>query len=139
MFWDSSALVPLLVPETRSRALADVMRLDRQVALWWGTIVECHSAIHRRRRVSERGEKELERAISRLTELSEDSDTVAPSEEIRRRAISLLSIHDLSAADALQLSAAIAWGEGRGAGESFVCLDDRLAAAARLEGFVVRP
>jgi predicted nucleic acid-binding protein len=139
MFWDSSALVPVLVPEARSRTLTDLVKDDRQLALWWGTIVECHSALQRRRRLGERVEREIGRAISRLTDLAEDADTVAPSEEIRRKAVGLLSVHDLTAADALQLSAAIAWSEGRGTGEFFVCVDQRLGAAARLEGFVVRP
>lgn len=34
MFWDSSALVPVLVPETRSRILTELIKGDQQLALW---------------------------------------------------------------------------------------------------------
>lgn len=44
-----------------------------------------------------------------------------------------------SAADALQLAAALDWCDGNTCGESFVCLDDRLRGAAALEGFRVLP
>jgi predicted nucleic acid-binding protein len=49
----------------------------------------------------------------------------------------LLRVHALSAADALQLAAAIAASEADPASLALVTLDDRLAEAARREGFLV--
>jgi predicted nucleic acid-binding protein len=46
-------------------------------------------------------------------------------------------VHPLRAADALQLAAAVVAAEGIPASLSIVTLDERLAAAARREGFVV--
>ncbi|HEY6321861.1 MAG TPA: hypothetical protein VJA16_09915 [Thermoanaerobaculia bacterium] len=44
-----------------------------------------------------------------------------------------------SAADSLQLAAAIDWCEERTTGAGFVCLDQRLRSAALREGFDVVP
>jgi hypothetical protein len=49
----------------------------------------------------------------------------------------LLRVHDLRAADALQLAAAIAAAEGQPASLELVCLDDRLIRAAEREGFPI--
>ncbi|MFC1791802.1 hypothetical protein ACFL0I_04985 [Gemmatimonadota bacterium] len=57
---------------------------------------------------------------------------------MQERAVRLLRVHALRAADALQLSAALVWaGSPRGA--ELVTYDERLALAARLEGFRVVP
>lgn len=64
---------------------------------------------------------------------------VSPASELRDRAVRLLDLHPLSAADALQLAAALDWCEERTTGAGFVCLDQRLRAAAMREGFDVYP
>lgn len=61
-----------------------------------------------------------------------------PIPEVRDRALALLSKHDLRAADALQLSAAVTVASRQGAMD-FVCLDERLCDAARSEGFRTLP
>ena len=43
-FWDTSAIVPLLVREPRTPTLTAVYRHDPDVAAWWGSEVECGSA-----------------------------------------------------------------------------------------------
>jgi hypothetical protein len=48
-----------------------------------------------------------------------------------------LRVHPLRAADALQLAAAFIAAERRPSSLEVVTLDDRLAAAARKEGFVL--
>jgi hypothetical protein len=60
-------------------------------------------------------------------------------ESVRARASRLLTAHRLRAAHALQLGAALVWCEEQPAGETFVCLDRRLRAAARREGFTLFP
>ncbi|NIQ55185.1 MAG: PIN domain-containing protein, partial [Gammaproteobacteria bacterium] len=63
---------------------------------------------------------------------------VLPSEEVRDHAARLLRVHALKAADAFQLGAARVWA-GASSGAELVTFDERLALAARLEGFGVLP
>ena len=81
----------------------------------------------------------LETALQRLDLLVDHSDTIAATEDVRRRAGRLLAVHPLRAADALQLSAALVFCEDDPTGESFVCLDDRLRGVAMSEGFQLLP
>ena len=46
-FWDTSAIVPLLVAEEMTSAALGALREDAQMYVWWGTGVECVSAIAR--------------------------------------------------------------------------------------------
>jgi len=139
MFWDTSAIIPVLLPEPRSAALTEALAADREVTVWWGTPVECLSAIYRRHRESPVPAPLLTEALSRLRALVEDADAVSPTDEVRRRAGRLVAAHPLRAADALQLGAALVWCEEQSHGEVFVCLDDRLREAARREGFSLAP
>jgi uncharacterized protein with PIN domain len=49
-FWDSSAIVPLLVVEESSRRLQSLAAQDSAMLVWWGSAVECVSALARRER-----------------------------------------------------------------------------------------
>jgi uncharacterized protein len=64
-------------------------------------------------------------------------DEVQPSESVRETARRLLRVHDLRAADAVQLAAALAAAEGRPGTLTVVCLDERLGIAAEREGFTL--
>ncbi len=139
MFWDSSALVCSLLPESRSGELTALLSDDREPVIWWGSPVECQSAIHRRHREASISPELLNEALRRLRALVEDSDNVPPTERLRQRAGRLLAIHPLRGADALQLAAALDWCEDQPAGETLVCLDERLREAARREGFALLP
>jgi predicted nucleic acid-binding protein len=61
--------------------------------------------------------------------------SVAPGDDIRESAKRFLRVHDLRAADALQLAAAFFAAEARPATLELVTLDDRLLEAASREGF----
>jgi predicted nucleic acid-binding protein len=139
MLWDSSALVPLLLPEARSEVLTRLLAADSEPVIWWGTPLECQSAIQRRHRERPLLQAELTAASDRLRLIVQHADSIAPSDDIRRRAARLLSFHPLRAADALQLAAALIWCEEQPHGEAFVSLDDRLRDAALREGFAVQP
>ncbi len=139
MFWDASALVPILVDELRSFEVAALLEDDPLPMAWWATPVECASALHRRAREGKLKREPLDRALQRLRALSTGLTFVLPTEELRTRAATLLPLHSLRAADALQLAAALVATEGLPAGEPFVCLDRRLREAAHLQGFSVRP
>ncbi|MGH7373556.1 MAG: type II toxin-antitoxin system VapC family toxin [Candidatus Rokuibacteriota bacterium] len=139
MFWDSSAVVPELVPESSSPVVVTLLRSDPAVALWWASPVECQSAIYRRHRDGALPEAGLTEALARLQMLVLHVDFIVPSERIRERAGRVLAAHALRAGDALQLAAALVWCEEAPQSDSFVCLDDRLREAARREGFTVLP
>jgi uncharacterized protein len=139
MFWDSSALVPLLLPEESSEGLTRLLADDPEPVIWWATPLECQSALQRRHRENPLPGDQLSAAIERLRQLVQHADTIAPTDELRRRAARLLSFHPLRAADALQLAAALVWCEEQPHGESFVTLDERLREAASKEGFTPRP
>lgn len=138
MFWDSSALVPVLTDEDHSSELLRLLRSDRDPVIWWASPVECQSALERRRR--EGGPpKVLDEALRRLDSMAMGVAVVGATDQVRVRAGRLLAAHPLRAADTLQLAAALVWSDDQPRGESFVCLDERLRAAAASEGFGLVP
>ncbi len=139
MFWDSAALVPLLVAEEHSAALTTLLADDKEMTMWWATPLECQSALHRRHREAPLTTEVMTAATERLRAIVEHADTVSPTDEVRRRAARLVSVHPLRAADALQLAAALIWCEEQPHGEGFISLDARLRDAAQREGFDVKP
>jgi uncharacterized protein len=139
-FWDSSAIVPLIVTEAPRDALLDLLAQDPVMMVWWGTPVECTSAIARREREGALRVIEAGRALERLRSLMGAWQEVLPSEAVRSTAQRLLRVHPVRAADSLQLAAAIIAAEREPATLEFVSLDDRLNEAASREGFrVVQP
>jgi len=102
-------------------------------------VVECQSALYRRHRQAPLEADVMTAATERLRAIVAHADTVSPTDEVRRRAARLVSVHPLQAADALQLAAALIWCEEQPHGEAFVCLDARLRDAAHREGFDIRP
>ena len=134
-YWDSSALVPLLVDEPSSGARRSLLESDPVIVTWWGSPAECESALARLARQPGYGPATAQSARSALAELAANWLEVSPFGQVRSRASRLLRVHPLRAAEALQLAAAlVAVREHSGAIE-FVCNDERLAEAARLEGF----
>ena len=139
MFWDSSAIVPLLVAEISSEGLLDLLKEAGTLSLWWASPVECTSALYRRHRDKSFPSQVLRQALSRLDALVEDATMIVPTDPVRRRTRRILATHPLRAADALQLAAALAWCDDDPRDAGFVCLDERLREAALREGFRVFP
>ncbi len=137
-FWDSSAIVPLLVGEETTVPMQALARADPVMLVWWATEIECVSAIARLERDGELTSDATLAALGRLDALVESWNEVQPVQAARRAARRLLRVHRLRAADALQLAAAVVAAEGHAASLEVVTLDDRLVEAARREGFVVR-
>lgn len=129
-FWDASAIVPLLVLEESTPAMLSLLAQEGAMLTWWGTRLECASALAR----LERSGTSVISARERLEAFTAYWAEVEPSESVRRLAMRLLRVHTLRAADALQLAAAVIWSEGA-SGLTFVTLDGRLAFAADREGF----
>lgn len=139
MFWESSALVPVIVPEPRSAELATAFDADVIPVTWWGTPLECQSALARKHREAPIPREVAMHAAERLRQIRVRAGEIAATEDVRARAFRLITIHRLRAADALQLSAALLWCEDNAAGETFVSLDRRLREAARHQGFTLLP
>jgi uncharacterized protein len=136
-FWDASAIVPLLVSETTTKVVQELAAADPTMLVWWGTAVECASAIARLERDGALDASGAIAAYNRLAQLAEGWHEVDPSDVIREAAIRFLRVHPLRAADALQLGAAFVAAERRPSSLEVVTLDDRLAAVARKEGFAL--
>lgn len=134
-FWDASAIVPLLVAEKATRSVQALARRDPDMLVWWGSRVECASALARLEREALLDRKDAAIAFDRLKQLAEGWHEIEPSERVRENAARFARVHALRAADALQLAAAFVAAEGRPASLDLVTLDDRLAEAARKEGF----
>ena len=139
-FWDSSALVPLLVREAATHGATREYERDPDIVAWWATDIECASALARLERDGAIDGTGMSDALGRLDLLAAAWQEIQPVVSVRRIAMRLLRVHPLGAADALQLGAAIVASENEPSTLSLVTLDDRLAQAAEREGFpVTRP
>lgn len=136
-FWDSSAVVPLLVEEKSTSWATKLYGGDPVVLVWWGTEVECVSAIVRLERRRAASATDLAQAIQRLQALRTSWQEIQAVEVVKETATRMLRVHDLRAADSLQLAAAIIASQHRPSSLEFVSLDERLKSAARREGFAL--
>lgn len=137
IFWDSSAIVPLLVAEPTTRRLQALATRDSDMLVWWGSEVECASALARLERTGALNAMGAALAYDRLKQLCDTWHEVEASDIVRENAIRFLRVHPLRAADALQLAAAFTAAERRPASLQLLTLDERLADAARKEGFAL--
>jgi uncharacterized protein len=135
-YWDASGIVPLLVRQTRTQALERLLAQDPAVVTWWGTPVECLSALMRLVREGRLSVADSRDAERRLHELRTGWDEVLPGEACRRTAERMLRVHALRAADAMQLAAALIAADHDPSRMEIVCLDQRLSEAAGREGFM---
>jgi predicted nucleic acid-binding protein len=136
-FWDSSALVPLVFDEPASEAMRGLAGEDDETVVWVLTSVELLSALARLERSSQ-GLDDLLGGVRRdALDLVRRCRPVTSVDAVRQRAERLVSVHAITAADALQLAAALVVSREQPETLEFVTLDKVLARAARLEGFTV--
>ena len=119
-FWDTAAVVPLLVEEPESAKVRRLYEADPAQSVWCLTPVEAWSAIARKRRASVLGSPQMRDARRRLESLSADWLEIQEVASVKRRALRLLEVHSLRAADALQLAAALVFVSDRPEGFEFV-------------------
>jgi uncharacterized protein len=136
-FWDASAIVPLLIAEASTRRLQALAARDPDILVWWGSKVECASALARLERDAALDPPAVVLAFDRLKQLAAGWHEVDPSDIVRETAARFLRVHPLRAADALQLAAAFIAAEQRPGSLEMLTLDHRLASAAQKEGFAV--
>ncbi len=139
-FWDSSALAPLLTEEAESASCRALLRADTKAIVWLFTRTELTSVLCRCARQGLLTGAALDKSLHRLDVTAtywQEIDAVAL---VRKRAEILLRRAPLTAADALQLGAALVAVDGRPKRQGFVALDRALLAAAEREGFeAIRP
>jgi len=133
-FWDASALVPLCVEQDASEKV-NVWAEQFAIVAWWATSVEVYSAIARLHRLGQLQIAARDIALDRARVLAAGWREIPPSDAVRDQAAVLLDAYALSAADGLQLAAALVWCRNRTTGRTFICADRRLCEAAAQEGF----
>lgn len=136
-FWDTSAVVPLLVEESASAACRRALRVDPAMAVWVLTRTEVVSAVRRREGAGELDPAQVSEVLRRLDARATRWTVVEAVQDVALRAERLLAVHPLRSADALQLAAALALFDDRPRGRGFLTADESLADAARREGFSV--
>jgi predicted nucleic acid-binding protein len=136
-FWDSSAVVALLVEQDASPRVASWIAEDPALVVWTLTVVETASALRRLVREQALDEETARAGEARADDLVRASHVVVDVEAVKALGRRMLRLHVLRAFDALQLGAALHWAEGRPQGRTFHTLDARLGLAAQREGFLV--
>ena len=136
-YWDASAIIPLFLQQPASNSARSNLDRDPELIVWWGTPIECYSALGRVVRAGDLPGDAAHLARATIARLRDAWTEVQPTEAVRSTAERLLQRHPLRAADAFQLGAALEWADQRPDGHGFVTLDKRLAEVAAKEGFVV--
>ena len=126
-----------MVEEPSSAERRELLRQDDHIVTWWGSLIECASALSRLHREGGIHAGELSQSLEALQVLGETWLEVRPQERVRRRALRLLRVHALRGADSLQLAAALTAAEEDPESLEFVSSDARLSTAAEREGFKV--
>lgn len=136
-FWDSSALVPICLNSSQSKYCMELFKSDSNLIVWCLTMNEIWSALSSQSREKNLNDENLLIAKKRVRELSQVWSEIVAIERVRERSLRLMEVHELKAADSLQLAAALVAANEQTHRFEFVCLDKRLAKAATKEGFLV--
>ena len=136
-FWDTSALIALLVAEPGTPRAEGWLREDPAVVVWTLTRVELLSALARRGRAEPGAARRLAAARREFLRAWERWSEVTAVEIVRRHAERLVETHPITAADALQIGAALVSAEDDPDAIEFVTFDRQQGAAAEREGFRV--
>jgi len=91
-YWDSSALLPLIVQEPASPVVRQVLEVRGMRTVWWASLVECHSALERRVRAGEMSFTDKRQAEQILRRLAAGGGEVQPVPLVRERAVRLLDL-----------------------------------------------
>lgn len=137
-FWDSSALIPLMISEARSGDVERLLLEDADIVSAAIAPIEVTSAVWRRKHRNELTLDEIYQADRVFAELSRNWRSIEQYPDIVDRSLVLLSRHRLRTLDALQLATALVL-VGNERSLPIVTLDQRLTTAARAEGFPTLP
>lgn len=82
-FWDTSAIVPLIVEEPMSEAMKASLGENREITVWWATWVECVAALARRSREGDGENSAAERSRAKLKTLADGWVEIQPTPKLR--------------------------------------------------------
>lgn len=133
-YWDSSALVPLVIDESSSALTRRWLNEDKDVVTWIWTRTEIISAIERRVRQGLLSHAQRRIAVDSLDAFASEWNEVNEVLAVRSRANALLGRHPLRAAGAGQLAAAVLTRSQLASELEFASLDEKLSMAAEREG-----
>ena len=136
-FWDASAVVSLLAMQDSTQLAESIFSADSSLSVWWGTPIECASALNRLSREKKIDARGMAAAKARLHGLAGVWHEVQATEALRESAEHLVYACNLRSGDAMQLAAAVAASGDRPKALELVCFDRRLARAAQKLGFRV--
>ncbi|NLL82636.1 MAG: type II toxin-antitoxin system VapC family toxin [Lentisphaerae bacterium] len=117
--------------------MVTLLHHDPVIVTWWGSEVECYSALMRLVREGALDQVGAQAAEERLRLLRSSWHEVLPSETCRSQAKRMLRVHLLRAADSLQCAAALVAADHDPSRMQAVSLDQRLNDAFYSEGFVL--
>jgi predicted nucleic acid-binding protein len=138
-FWDTSAIIPLIIDQACSSEIKEIFKPDTRMVVFWGTYIECHSALSRLHRENILTREGLRDAIKLLDVLNNYWTEILPGNLLKEQSVRVISIHGLKTLDSLQLASALIWTNKNPKGNGFVSLDRQLREAAGREGFNVLP
>ncbi len=138
-FWDSSAIIPLLVLEDKTEYCISAFQTDKEIMVWTMSKVEVFSALCRSFRENTLTEGTFELAKKRMTDLFDIAFEIVSISKVKERALRLLQVHTLKAADALQLASVLVATQEVTSKLPIMCFDERLKQAAKREGFAINP
>ncbi len=136
-FWDSSAIVPLVVNEEETDYCLKTLSHDQEMLIWCLSRLEVMSALCRQVRDGTLSDTEFQKTKKCLNDLIERAYEVKAIEKVKQRALRLLEVHPLRAADSCQLASALVATQEDPDRLSMVCFDQHLKNAAIKEGFAV--
>jgi predicted nucleic acid-binding protein len=136
-FWDSSAIVPLIVGEPETEYCLNLLSEDQEITIWCLTRVEVISALCRRLLDGTLDDEKFQAGKGRLDDIIDRAFEVRSLDRVRSRATRLLEVHPLRSADSLQLASALIATQEDPDRMPLVSFDRRLTTAATREGFVV--
>jgi predicted nucleic acid-binding protein len=138
-FWDSSAIIPLLVLEDKTEYCISAFQTDKEIMVWTMSKVEVFSALCRSFKENTLTEGTFELAKKRMTDLFDIAFEIVSISKVKERALRLSQVHTLKAADALQLASVLVATQEVTSKLPIMCFDEKLKQAAKLEGFVINP
>ena len=137
-FWDASAILPLHPDRADNEGEYRPSPRRMTPCSYGGPLKWSARPRSRGWNATERSTRRaLAEAFNRLKRLAHGWHEVEASDSIRETAVRFLRVHPLRAADAMQLAAAFVVADRRPSSLELVTLDERLAAAARKEGFAI--
>ncbi len=138
-FWDSSAIVPILVLEKETERCISAFQSDQDVMVWTMSKVEVFSALCRGLREGSLKEIDFDSAKKRMNDFFDMVFEIISVPKVKDRALRLLQVHPLRAADALQLASVLVAIQEDTSRLPIMTFDDRLSLAAKREGLTVNP